>query len=232
MEPDDSSDIEAISDGNSLDENDEFESAGSEPCDDASDCDNAIVIEDDDDDDDDPIQEDFDDLLPLFPAAAKPQSSVAVLKPEDANLSVVHLALKYAFGLTAFRGHQEVRISSCCICVKHLRGAPCKRRCFGCPSNVSVQAVVNAALQGKDILVLMPTGGGKSLCFQLPAVVARGVTLVITPLISLMYDQVQALLRTPNGGIPVTYISSQRTMRVSILIRPAICLQTKPGTPH
>lgn len=90
-----------------------------------------------------------------------------------------------------------------------------------------VQAIVNAALQGKDILVLMPTGGGKSLCFQLPAVVARGVTLVITPLISLMYDQVQALLHAPNGGIPVTYISSQRTMQVC---SPSISLLAKLGS--
>ena len=81
-----------------------------------------------------------------------------------------------------------------------------------------VQAVVRAALEQRDVMVLMPTGGGKSLCFQLPAVLANGVTVVITPLISLMYDQIQALLRAPNGGIPVTYLSSQRSMQARALV--------------
>lgn len=106
MKNDDSSDIETVLNDDSLDEADQFESAGSEPCDDASDCENAIIIGDETDDD--PIQDDFDDLLPLFPAVPKPQSSVPVLKPEDAKLNIVQLALKYAFGLNEFRGHQEV----------------------------------------------------------------------------------------------------------------------------
>lgn len=108
METNDSSDIEAVSNDNSLEENDEFESAGSYLSDDASDCENAIII----DDDDDPIQDDFDDLLPLFPAVPKPQTSVALLGPEDANLNIAQLTLKYAFGLNAFRSHQEVRCPS------------------------------------------------------------------------------------------------------------------------
>jgi ATP-dependent DNA helicase RecQ len=62
-------------------------------------------------------------------------------------------------------------------------------------------------------MVPMPTAGSKSLCFQLPAVLANGVTVVVTPLISLMFDQLQALLRAPNGGIPATYLSSQRSMQ-------------------
>ena len=65
--------------------------------------------------------------------------------------------------------------------------------------------VVEAILSGKDCLCIMPTGGGKSLCFQLPSVVREGVTLVVSPLIALMKDQVDALQQR---GFRADYINS------------------------
>lgn len=66
------------------------------------------------------------------------------------------------------------------------------------------QAIHNV-LEGKSTVVIMPTGGGKSLCYQLPALVLDGVTVVVSPLISLMKDQVDQLSRV---GIPATFINS------------------------
>lgn len=70
------------------------------------------------------------------------------------------------------------------------------------------EAVVSSLLSGQDCLAVMPTGGGKSLCYQLPAMVMEGVTIVVSPLIALMKDQVDALLRK---GIPATMINSTLT---------------------
>jgi len=80
---------------------------------------------------------------------------------------------------------------------------------FGHPAFRPAQApVVQAALDGADLLAVMPTGAGKSLCFQLPAVVLPGVSLVVSPLISLMKDQVDELVRR---GIGAAALHSMQT---------------------
>jgi ATP-dependent DNA helicase RecQ len=65
--------------------------------------------------------------------------------------------------------------------------------------------IIEQALQNRDLLIIMPTGGGKSLCFQLPALLKAGVTIVISPLIALMQDQVDTLI---DNGIGATFINS------------------------
>jgi len=67
------------------------------------------------------------------------------------------------------------------------------------------EAVINAILKGRDILAVMPTGAGKSLCYQVPAMLLSGITLVISPLISLMQDQVKAL---NEAGVDAAFINS------------------------
>ncbi len=70
------------------------------------------------------------------------------------------------------------------------------------------EALIDALLSGRDVLGVMPTGAGKSICYQLPALLLPGLTLVISPLISLMKDQVTALSQT---GISSAYINSSLT---------------------
>lgn len=67
------------------------------------------------------------------------------------------------------------------------------------------EEIINQALANKDLLIIMSTGGGKSLCFQLPALLKKGVAIVVSPLISLMQDQVTAL---QDNGIGATFLNS------------------------
>ncbi|HIK56189.1 MAG TPA: DNA helicase RecQ [Synechococcales cyanobacterium M55_K2018_004] len=67
------------------------------------------------------------------------------------------------------------------------------------------RAVVEAAIAQRDLMVIMPTGGGKSLCYQLPALLKAGLTIVVSPLIALMQDQVQAL---QDNGVEATFLNS------------------------
>ncbi|MGA0334087.1 MAG: RecQ family ATP-dependent DNA helicase [Kiritimatiellia bacterium] len=83
---------------------------------------------------------------------------------------------------------------------------PLLKRHFGFDQfRVGQEEAVQAVLSGRDVMVVMPTGSGKSLCFQLPAMEMPGVTLVISPLIALMKDQVDSLTRF---GLPVSFINS------------------------
>jgi ATP-dependent DNA helicase RecQ len=83
---------------------------------------------------------------------------------------------------------------------------PLLKRYFGFTSFRPLQEeIIRDALAGKDVFALLPTGGGKSLCFQLPAMVRPGLTVVVSPLIALMKDQVDALQAS---GVPATFLNS------------------------
>lgn len=70
------------------------------------------------------------------------------------------------------------------------------------------ETIINTVLSGQDTLAIMPTGGGKSICFQLPALIFPGITIVISPLIALMKDQVDSL---KTNGISACYINSSQS---------------------
>ena len=76
------------------------------------------------------------------------------------------------------------------------------------------EALIDAQLSGRDVFGVMPTGGGKSICYQLPALLSEGVTLVVSPLISLMKDQVRSLKK---AGVAAAYVNSSLTPQQIVL---------------
>lgn len=92
---------------------------------------------------------------------------------------------------------QSLHFSSLENALKHFFGHECFR--------FDQRPIIERVLKNKDVLVIMPTGGGKSLCYQLPALLRAGVTIVVSPLIALMQDQVTALR---DNGIEATFLNS------------------------
>src|SRR4051794_32646732 len=87
---------------------------------------------------------------------------------------------------------------------------------FGFPAfRRGQREAVGAALAGRDVLVVMPTGSGKSLCYQLPALMRADLTLVVSPLVSLMQDQVEALHAVAPGRVAL--VNAQQDSRANRL---------------
>ena len=79
------------------------------------------------------------------------------------------------------------------------------------------QPVIDALLAGRNVLAVMPTGSGKSLCFQVPALVQGGLTIVVSPLVALMQDQVQALRL---AGVAADSINSAQSREDNVAAQP------------
>lgn len=98
------------------------------------------------------------------------------------------------------------------------------KKFFGYSEFRTLQAeIIQHILQKKDALVLMPTGGGKSICYQLPAIYLPGITLVISPLIALMKDQVEGLIA---NGIPAASLNSMMSDSEQQQVK-QLCIQGK-----
>ena len=167
-----------------------------------------IVISDDDDDDD-AISDDSDGggaRVALRPVAMNATTSAprGVKRANNLTLSraptTTHTTPSLAPPFTTMATSEDRALAPIDLALFRVFGLAAFR--------TSQRDVVDAVLAGRDVFVLMPTCGGKSLCYQLPAVVSVGLTVVVSPLLSLVQDQVAALLAAPCGGIPAASLSS------------------------
>jgi ATP-dependent DNA helicase Q1 len=87
--------------------------------------------------------------------------------------------------------------------------------------------IIKSILRNEDLFVVMPTGGGKSLCYALPAIMSQGVSVVISPLISLIEDQVSSFIQLPSGGIPAAFLTSTCTETMAKMVFAGGCMYVR-----